>query len=254
MKINLSFLFGTLIFSLVFLGKADLVFASDFTVTCKGKNCSLSPKHQALFSVTNALPGDQFERSLTIFNYKKTNTLFFLSPSAVDLQALDQSLAGALYLSVVTGENQDRLLGPIKLSEFKNVKNPILIGLLPVNTAKSYKIMIKFTEDADNHYQNKSAQFNLAFGFEETNVESSFVSVKTGIFPQSEINDWPNHSASLSGQVAGASTEWLEPGLVKNTKMSKMIISFMGGLLFALCGTLIVGLVYRLWRKFYTVR
>jgi len=248
MKCSQKFLVLTIIFVSGVLAGPLPVLANDLTITCQKDGCNLSPQFQPIFTSQNALPGEEYRSRLTVANQKEKAMKFFLAPANVISTENQASLAEVLIFKMINSDNGENLFEPIKLSDFVSQSGSILVDQIAGQTSKNYQLILSFNSEADNQYQGKTLQFNLAFGFEEDGLESDDVVLFLPKFKL--VNKTENQASStLSGQVAGAETEWLQPGGLQ-PKKNWPVITLIGAILLAALGLL---LGRYLFKKFHTV-
>ena len=113
----------------------------------------------AIFDITNFLPGDTVSRTIDVKNKGKNTAEVFVRGIKTSGTPGSPKIEGVLDLSIKQGTTT---FYSGKLSNFLALNN-LSLGTLNKNQTKSYVFKVTFPTSAENEYQNKFVKFNLEF-------------------------------------------------------------------------------------------
>jgi hypothetical protein len=146
----------------VFFGIFSIV-PKAFAVTITSGNFKLT-SNSPLFSVTNAVPGGEYNSDFTVENIgTKTENL----QMKMDIKTDPEALADVLYLKIKNKDTNICLLGCTSTLKTKDANGTELaFNNIGAGEIKNYTFILLFDINAGNEFQNSQIIFDLTLGYQ----------------------------------------------------------------------------------------
>lgn len=161
----------------------------------------------SLFSQSNLEPGDSISKNLTVTNNGTINHNF-----AIATNNISGELASSITISAKEGSN---IIWTKTIAELENIDNAsFFITNLAPNQTKQITLIAEFSTDKDNQHANKTVDFSIVFGSEESEPTRGLLSAFSArpsstptVSPTPSTTVSPISTVTSTGEVKGESTD-----------------------------------------------
>lgn len=190
------YLFFTLFISFALITLVKVTSAADQTITCDTNGCDGSGS--PLFSVSNLIPGESVEKTLTVVNNRDETLSAFLSANNQDDSG--NILHNVLRISI---KSNGTSIYTDTLANFLNLSSPVSLGNIPKSNSQNYQMLISFDIEAGNEYQGKSTDFDLSVNLSGSGVDTD-TAQDGGIGGVTASNNGNPQPTQCSAQMPGS--------------------------------------------------